>query len=45
MKLIEKYVPKTEIEYDKLYQQSIEDPTSFWSNIASTFIWKKKWTI
>ena len=43
MKLIENYIPKTEIEYNKLYQQSIEDPNSFWSDIASTFTWKKKW--
>ena len=43
MKLIENYIPKTEIEYKKLYQKSIEDPNSFWSDIASTFTWKKKW--
>ena len=43
MKLIENYIPKTEIEYNKLYQKSIEDPNSFWSDIASTFTWKKKW--
>ena len=43
MKLIENYIPKTEIEYKKLYQQSIKDPNSFWSDIASTFTWKKKW--
>ena len=43
MKLIENYIPKTEIEYNKLYQQSIEDPNSFWSDIALTFTWKKKW--
>ena len=43
MKLIENYIPKTEIEYNKLYQQSIEAANSFWSHIASTFTWKKKW--
>ena len=43
MKLIDNYIPKTETEYNKLYQQSIEDPNSFWSDIASTFTWKKKW--
>ena len=43
MNLIENYIPKTEIEYNKLYQKSIEDPNSFWSDIASTFAWKKKW--
>ena len=43
MKLIDNYIPKTETEYNKLYQKSIEDPNSFWSDIASTFTWKKKW--
>ena len=44
MKLIENYIPKTETEYNKLYQKSVEDPHGFWSDIASTFIWKKKWS-
>ena len=43
MKLIENYIPKTETEYNKLYQKSVEDPHGFWSDIASTFNWKKKW--
>ena len=43
MKLIDNYIPKTETEYNKLYQKSIEDPNSFWSDIALTFTWKKKW--
>ena len=43
MKLIDNYIPKTETEYNKLYQKSIEAPNSFWSDIASTFTWKKKW--
>jgi len=30
-------------EYQKQYQQSIENPEQFWENIASTFTWKKKW--
>ena len=29
--------------YHKEYQKSIEDPDSFWSNIASDFHWFKKW--
>ena len=29
--------------YRKEYQKSIEDPDSFWSNIASDFHWFKKW--
>lgn len=26
-----------------MYQRSIEDPSGFWSEIASEFYWKKKW--
>jgi acetyl-CoA synthetase len=29
--------------YRKEYQKSIEDPDSFWSNIATDFHWFKKW--
>ena len=30
-------------EYFKKYEQSEKDPEKFWSEIADTFIWKKKW--
>ncbi|WP_436517747.1 acetate--CoA ligase [Ekhidna sp. To15] len=30
-------------EYTKKYNQSIEDPESFWEEIADSFTWKKKW--
>jgi acetyl-CoA synthetase len=30
-------------EYKKQYQQSIENPAQFWSQIADTFVWKKKY--
>lgn len=30
-------------EYQKIYQQSIENPESFWAQIAEDFVWKKKW--
>lgn len=30
-------------EYQKVYQQSIENPEKFWSDIAESFVWKKKW--
>jgi len=40
---IDKYIPKTLEEYNKLYAQSVENPESFWEKIASTFLWKKKW--
>ncbi len=31
-------------EYEKAYKRSIEDPEGFWDEIASSFVWKKKWT-
>lgn len=30
-------------EYHKAYQQSITEPDAFWADIASHFLWKKKW--
>lgn len=30
-------------QYLEMYQRSIEDPSGFWSEIASEFYWKKKW--
>ena len=29
-------------QYDAMYKQSIEDPESFWSDIAKDFYWKKQ---
>ncbi len=43
MEKIDKYIPKTLEDYNKLYAQSVENPESFWEKIASTFLWKKKW--
>lgn len=34
---------RTFAEYKKAYQKSVEDPEAFWSEIADTFTWKKKW--
>ncbi len=31
------------IKYYKSYQYSVNDPEGFWSQIASTFTWHKKW--
>ncbi len=31
-------------QYREMYRQSVEDPEKFWSDIASTFYWQKKWT-
>jgi len=30
-------------EYQREYQKSIEDPKSFWSEKAESFVWHKKW--
>ncbi|MBI2259465.1 MAG: acetate--CoA ligase [Flavobacteriia bacterium] len=30
-------------QYKEVYQESIANPENFWSDIASHFIWKKKW--
>lgn len=37
------YQLKTFEEYKKAYQQSIDDPESFWAGVAGHFTWKKKW--
>ncbi len=29
--------------YQSAYQQSVEQPETFWGNIAEHFLWKKKW--
>ncbi|RMG63379.1 MAG: acetate--CoA ligase, partial [Bacteroidetes bacterium] len=30
-------------EYQNVYQRSVDDPEGFWAEIASTFVWQKKW--
>jgi acetyl-CoA synthetase len=30
-------------DYQKQYELSITNPDKFWENVASTFVWKKKW--
>ncbi|MEZ5012749.1 MAG: acetate--CoA ligase [Chitinophagales bacterium] len=30
-------------DYHKTYRKSVEEPEKFWSEIAETFTWKKKW--
>ena len=37
------YQIKSRSQYDEAYKKSVEEPESFWSDIANTFIWKKKW--
>ena len=37
------YQVKTLEEYHQAYKKSIEDPESFWADVASHFYWRKKW--
>ena len=30
-------------QYQKMYEQSIQDPDGFWGRIAEDFVWQKKW--
>lgn len=30
-------------QYQEAYKQSVENPEGFWSDIASNFLWRKKW--
>jgi len=44
LKKIENYIAKNINEYNDLYNKSISNPENFWSEIASTFSWRNKWT-
>ncbi len=37
-------IPSNLEEYNKLYKFSVDNPEQFWSDVADSFIWKKKWT-
>lgn len=37
------YQIKSLKEYRDIYRRSVEDPKGFWSDIASNFVWRKKW--
>ena len=39
-----KLLPKNLDEYHKLYKQSVENPESFWTDVAESFNWNKKWS-
>lgn len=30
-------------QYEEMYKQSMEDPTSFWGSFANDFHWETKW--
>ena len=37
------YQIKSPEAYHEAYKQSIEDPETFWGNIAENFLWKRTW--
>jgi acetyl-CoA synthetase len=37
------YQIKSKEQYDAVYQKSITDPEGFWADIASNFLWRKRW--
>ena len=37
------YQIKSIEEYHSAYRKSVDDPEDFWADIASHFLWKKKW--
>ena len=37
-------IPSNLEEYNKLYKYSVENPEQFWSDVADSFVWKKKWS-
>jgi acetyl-CoA synthetase len=37
-------IPSNLEEYNKLYKYSVENPGQFWSDVAESFFWKKKWS-
>jgi acetyl-CoA synthetase len=37
------YQIKSFEEYQKVYKRSIDDPETFWADVASHFHWRKKW--
>ncbi len=37
------YQIKSSEQYHEAYKQSIDDPETFWGNIASHFLWKRRW--
>ena len=37
------YQIKTLAQYHEAYEQSINNPEAFWEEVASHFVWKRKW--
>jgi acetyl-CoA synthetase len=36
-------IPNSFLEYQKIYEDSIDAPEKFWEEIADSFTWRKKW--
>jgi acetyl-CoA synthetase len=36
-------IPNSFLEYQKIYEDSINEPEKFWEEIADSFTWRKKW--
>src|SRR5690606_40502000 len=43
MKTLENFQITTNKDYLEAYNKSIEDPESFWAEIAKSFYWHKEW--
>ncbi len=39
-----KLIPRNLQDYETLYRKSVTDPKKFWSNVAESFIWKRRWS-
>jgi len=37
------YLIRTAEEYKAAYEKSIQDPEGFWADVASSFLWRKRW--
>jgi len=37
------YQIKTAEAYDAAYERSVKDPEGFWAEVASSFLWRKRW--
>jgi len=37
------YLIRTAEEYKTAYEKSIQDPEGFWADVASSFLWRKRW--
>ncbi len=34
---------RSQEEYTNAYTRSVEDPEAFWSEVADSFLWRRKW--